>query len=181
MNTHILFFQGGGGQEDHEADAKMVASLQSHLGSNYEIHYPLLPNEEAPDFGRLKQIAHEISVSQEPLILVAHSLAASMLLKYLSEVNNTKQITGVFLIATPFWSGKEDWEKPLTLKPDFAERLDQQVPLSFYHCRDDQEVPFAQFELYKKYLPWATFCDIPSGGHQLDNGLKAIAHGIDSI
>ena len=32
MNEHVLFIQGGGGKEDYEADAKLVASLRETLG-----------------------------------------------------------------------------------------------------------------------------------------------------
>ena len=181
MKNYVLFFQGGGGQEDHDADQKMVASLQSYLSSEYEIRYPLLANEEAPDFGRIKQIAHEISVSKEPLILVAHSLGASSLLKYLSEFKITKTIAGIFLMATPFWSGKEEWEKPLKLESNFAEKLNKDIPLFFYHNHDDEEAPFAQFEHYKGLLPWATFRALPSGGHQFVKGLQAIADDIQGL
>ena len=85
MKKQVLFLQGGGGREDYEADAKLVASLQKELGEGYEVHYPVLPDEEAPDFGRISQIAKEITSIKGEVILVAHSLGASMLLKYLSE------------------------------------------------------------------------------------------------
>ena len=82
---HVLFIQGGGSNEDYNADAKLVATLREALGKAYVIHYPLLPEESAPDFGRLKQIGQEISLINGEIILVGHSLGASMLLKYLSE------------------------------------------------------------------------------------------------
>ena len=179
MRRQVIFFQGGAGQED--ADAKLVASLNIKLGSTYLVHYPRLPKEESPDFGRRNQIGYEISVSDDDVVLVGHSLGASMLLTYLSENTIGKKISGIFLIATPFWNGEEDWVKALKLRPDFAERLDKKIPLFFYHCRDDAEVPFAQFVIYKKELPWATFREISSGGHQLANDLTVVASDIKSI
>jgi hypothetical protein len=181
MAKHLLFFQGGAGQEDHEADKKMVTSLQAHLGSGYVIHYPFLPEDDSPGFGRLKQIAHEISLRADGLILLGHSLGASMLVKYFSENKITKNIAGIFLISTPFWSGEEDWVKPLKLQSDFAEKLDKQIPLFFYHCQDDEVVPFEQFKQYQKHLPWATFRAIPSGGHQFEKGLSPIADDVKSV
>lgn len=57
MKKHILFIQGGGGEEDYAADTKLVDSLQKVLGEAYIVHYPHLPDDEsAPDFGRKKQI-----------------------------------------------------------------------------------------------------------------------------
>ena len=181
MSKHVVFFQGGGGQEDYDADAKLVASLKLKLGSNYLVHYPLLPNEEVQDFGRREQIGREISVSEEGVTLVGHSLGASMLLAYLSENKVEKKIAGIFLLSTPFWSGDEDWVDPLKLQSNFADGLDKKVPLFFYHCRDDEEVPFAQLAVYKQHLPWASFREIPVGGHQLGNDLTIVANDIKSI
>jgi predicted alpha/beta hydrolase family esterase len=181
MKKQVIFFQGGAGKEDYDADAKLVDSLKSKLGEAYVIHYPQLPKEEVPDFGRRKQIEHEISGSQESVILAAHSLGASMLLIYLSENTITKNIAGIFLMATPFWNGDEDWVQPLKLRQDFAERLNKNIPLFFYHCHDDQEVPFAQFDIYKQKLPWATFRPFKSGGHQFNNDLEIVADDIKAL
>jgi predicted alpha/beta hydrolase family esterase len=104
-----------------------------------------------------------------------------MLLKYLSENKMNKKIAGIFLIATPFWNGDEDWVKALMLRKDFAEKIDQNIPLFFYHCRDDEEVPFAQLSIYRQQLPWASFREIPTGGHQLANDLTIVANDIKSL
>lgn len=178
MKKQVLFLQGGGGEEDYEADRKMVIALQAELGKDYTIDYPLLVNEEAPDFGRVKQIAFEISKREDELILVAHSLGASMLLKYLSENKITKSIGGIFLLAAPFWSGKEDWKQPLKLQPGFDNKLDKSIPLFFYQCRDDEEIPLKQFESYKGKLPWARFREFVSGGHQFDKRIPEVADDI---
>jgi predicted alpha/beta hydrolase family esterase len=181
MNKHVLFIQGGGGKEDYEADAKLVDSLQEILGEAYTIHYPLLPDESAPDFGRSKQIGKGVSLMEREIILVGHSLGASMLLKYLSENKVKKKIAGIFLISTPFWSGDEDWKEGLKLQENFADNLSKDVPIFLYHCRDDDEVPFAHLAVYRQKLPWATFREISSGGHQLNHDLKIVATDIKSL
>jgi len=181
MVKQIIFFHGGGSQEDYETDAKLVASLKSKLGSGYSVHYPLLPDDGTPDLGRRKQINHEISASEDNVILVGHSLGASMLLACLSEVKTRKTIAGVFLLATPFWSGNKDWVEAFKLQPNFAKQLDKKIPLFFYHCRDDEEVPFSQMAIYKQQLPWASFRDILVGGHQFNNDLTIVVNDIKSI
>ena len=181
MAKHLIFFHGGGSEEDYEADAKLVASLKLELGSGYSIHHPLLPNDGTPDLGRRKQIPHEISASEDNVILVGHSLGASMLLACLSEVKIRKKIAGIFLLATPFWKGDEDWVEAFKLKPDFAKQLDKKIPLYFYHCRDDEEVPFGHLTIYKQHLTWASFREISTGGHQFNNDLTIVAIDIKSI
>jgi uncharacterized protein len=181
MNKHVLFIQGGGGEEDYTADAKLVDSLQKALGETYVVHYPLLPEESAPDFGRKKQISKEISSIKGEIILVAHSLGASMLLKYLSESQVQKKIAGIFLISTPFWSGDEDWKQGLKLHKDFSDKIPKGVPVFLYHSKDDEEVPFEHLALYAQNLPQATVREIASGGHQLNNDLSLVAKDIKSL
>jgi uncharacterized protein len=181
MRNHVLFIQGGGGDEDYNADAKLVASLREALGNAYTVHYPLLPNESSPDFGRRKQIDKEISLIKGEIILVGHSLGASMLLKYLSENEVTRKIAGIFLISTPYWSGQEDWQQGLKLHEDFPDKLPKNVPIFLYHCRDDEEVPFDHLSQYAHKLLRATIREIGSGGHQLNNNLSLVAKDIKSL
>lgn len=181
MIKHVVFFHGGATKEDYEADAKLVASLKLELGAGYSVRYPFLPEEETPDLGRRGQINHEISLSEHEVIFVGHSLGASMLLACLSENEITKNIAGVFLIATPFWNGNEDWVEAYKLQANFAEKLNEKILYFFYHCRDDEEVPFSHLNIYKQRLPWAFFREIPLGGHQLGDDLTIVANDIKSI
>jgi len=178
MKKQVLFIQGGG-DDGYEADLSLVASLQKELGDDYEIFYPQMPNDEsAPDFGWLKEIKEEIGKLNNDLILVGHSLGASMLLKYLSENTISKKVAGVFLVSTPFWRGKEEWVQGLKLQEDFAVNLPQNIPIFFYQCLDDEVVPLEQFAVYRQRLPAATFREIENGGHQLRNDLSLVAKDI---
>ncbi|MDJ1501796.1 alpha/beta fold hydrolase [Xanthocytophaga agilis] len=181
MKKHVLFIQGGGGEEDYTADAKLVASLQEVLGETYLVHYPFLPEEPEPDFGRKKQIDREISLLNGPIILVGHSLGASMLLKYLSESQIRKKIAGLFVISTPFWSGDEDWKQGLKLNQDFADKLPKNLPVFLYHSQDDEVVPFDNLEFYTQNLPQAIVRKLLKGGHQLNNDLSIVAKDILSL
>lgn len=181
MNKNVLFIQGGG-DRGYEEDAKLVASLRMLLGATYDMHYPRMQSDEAlPDFGWMQQIGNEITVIVGDVILVGHSLGASMQLKCLSEIQVRKKIAGIFLISTPFWSGDENWVHGLKLKEDFAEKLPKNVPIFLYHCRDDEEVPFEHLSFYRQKLPYATIREIESGGHQLNNNLSIIADDINSL
>ena len=180
MSKHVLFIQGGG-EEDYAADAKLVASLQKILGEAYVVHYPRLPDESEPDFGRKQQISEEISLIKGEIILAGHSLGASMLLKYLSEGQVRHEIAGVFLISTPFWQGDEDWKQGLKLHKDFASKLPKNVPFFLYHTKDDDVVPFENLALYAQYMPQATVRAIDGGGHQVNNDLSVVAKDINSL
>ncbi len=178
---NILFIQGGG-EEGYIADSKLAASLQDNLGDSYAVKYPKLQMDEtSPDFGWLKQIGKEISLTQGQIILAGHSLGASMLLKYLSENDVKKKILGVFLISTPFWSGNEDWVQGLKLQEGFADGLPKNIPIFLYHCCDDKIIPSSHLSLYRQMLPSAIFREIVSGGHQFNNDLTIVAKDIKSL
>jgi predicted alpha/beta hydrolase family esterase len=181
MKKQVLFIQGGG-EDGYTADKKMVDSLQTALGDGFEVSYPALQSDESkPDFGWPEQIGKAIDDMKGDLILVGHSLGASLILKYLSENKIQKKINGIFLLATPFWSGEEDWVKGLMLKNDFPGKLPDEVPISMYYNRDDQEVSFDHLDLYASKLPQATIHKMKSGGHQFNNDLNFLAADIKNL
>ena len=57
-------------------------------------------------------------------------------------------MSGLFLLAPPYW-GAEDWQvSEYTLHDNFASKLSRELPVFFYHSRDDEWVPFAHLALY---------------------------------
>jgi len=177
----VLFIQGGG-DEGYKADVKLATSLQAALGKSYKVHYPQLHTDEAlPDFGWLRQIGKEIDKITGNVIVVGHSVGASLLLKYISENKINKKIDGIFLISTPFWRGDEGWEQGLKLHEDFADKLPKGVRIFFYQSRDDEEVSFGTLSLYSQKLPGAIIREIAKGGHQLNNDLTIVAEDIKSL
>ena len=181
MEKYILFIQGGG-NDGYNIDAPMVNSLKHALGDGYEIIYPKLHiDESVSDFGWPDQIGRRIDDIRGDVILVGHSLGASLLLKYLSESNVQKKIAGIFLLATPFWAGDEDWVKGLKLQENFAGKLPKQVPLFLYHNMDDEEIPIENLASYAKKLPHATVHKLPKGGHLFNNDLRFLAKDINFV
>ncbi|MBD2717270.1 alpha/beta hydrolase [Microvirga sp. STR05] len=178
MVQQVLFIQGGGAEDDYVADSPLVTSLQQALGDAYAVQYPRLPAEPTPDFGRLQQIGNALSVLPSGSMVVAHSLGASMLLKYLAQRSKPHPFAGLFLLATPYWQGNEDWKEALKLPADFASRLPATVPVFLYHCHDDEQVPIAHLDLYAQQLPQAHVRHLPSGGHQFTHGLSLVARDI---
>lgn len=85
MKRQVLFVQGGG-EGAHREDAKLVASLKRELGADYEVRYPKMPNEAAPDYPPWKErLANELAAMGDGAILVGHSLGASILAKFLAD------------------------------------------------------------------------------------------------
>ena len=112
------------------------------------------------------------------VILVGHSLGASVLVKFLAENHPGLEIAGIFLIAAPFF-GEGGWDSDdLKLPASIGERLPKNAPIHLYHGRDDEIVPFAQLGLYARELPNAVVHRLDGRNHQLSNDLSEIAHDI---
>lgn len=181
MKKRVLFVHGGG-QGAYEEDRKLAANLRDALGAAYDLQYPKMPDEDSPVYEVWRdRIAKELATLDDEVILVGHSLGASTLLKYLSEEKAEKPVAGLFLIAPPYW-GTEDWEvDEYALQADFASKLPEELPVFFYHSRDDEVVPFAHLARYAEKLPRATIREFDGRGHQFDDDLSDVARDVKRL
>lgn len=178
MTKPVVFIRGAG-EGAYEADALLAGSLQKELGPAYHVRYPGMPLEDEGYLAWKAQIAAELASLEDEVILVGHSVGGSILLKFLTEEQVAIPIAGLFLIATPYFGGDEDWNyEELTLPGDFPEKLSGIPHIFLYHSRDDEIVPFAHLALYAAKLPQATVREFDGRGHQFGNDLAEIARDI---
>ncbi|WP_457098126.1 alpha/beta hydrolase [Lysobacter sp. P5_B9] len=124
------------------------------------------------------KISSELSHALGKVILVAHSVGGPTLLRYLSEEKVESEIAGLFLLAAPSWD-EDHWNfDDLKLPGDSAEKLAAIPRFFFYHCRDDEVVPFAHLAFYGAQFPRAITRAIDNGGHQFDNDLTRVSMDI---
>jgi len=176
--TCVLFIQGGG-KGAHAEDAPLANSLKRALGPRYDVLFPRMPREADPNVEAWKEkISSALSRLSGMVILVAHSVGGSILLRYLSEEKVRKPIAGLFLLAAPS-RDKEQWNfDDLELPGDVSEKLALIPRIVFYHCRDDDVVPFAHLALHGARIPRAVTRAVDSGGHQFGNDLTGVATDI---
>jgi len=180
MTRQILFIHGAGGEGAYAVDEILVTSLQNVLGAAYQVRYPKMPLEESAGYADWKaQIAIELSALDDQVILVAHSVGGSILLKYLAEEQVEKAIGGLHLLAAPYFGADENWNYPeMNLPQDFAKQLPAIARICLYHSRDDEVVPFAHLALYAAKLPQAAVRVLDGRGHQFGNDLAEVAEDI---
>lgn len=179
MTRDILFVQGGG-EGAYAFDAQLAENLQSTLGPGYRVQYPHMPNEDSPNDQAWKsKLAEELAALGDGVIVVAHSVGATICLAGLSEDGDAAKISGLFLIAPPFIGEGGGWSIP-EFEPmaGVGAKLPKDLPIYLYHGRADDIVPFAHVELYAKALPQAHVRLIDAADHQLSNDLSDVAADI---
>lgn len=182
MTRNVLFVQGGG-EGAHACDAKLVASLEEHLGGGFAVHYPLMPNESDPGYVAWRDcIGRELRSLGDDAVLVGHSVGAAILIKLLAEEPLEHPIAGIFLIAAPFMHASDGWQwKEAELPANAADALPKDVPLFVYHGRDDETVPFSHLALYSQTFRRATARALEGRNHQLNDDLTEVANDIRAV
>jgi uncharacterized protein len=179
----ILFAHSGGGQgSPGEGSFDLVASLRQQLSTEYQIHYPIIEDPEAPTYSMWNRLfSAELGRIKEPIILIGHSLGGSMLLKYLSEERPPSTVSALFLVATPLW-GKNGWKvEDFVLKENFEAQLRHISKVYLYHCKDDSIVPFEHLNFYKSAFPHAVVRALNGADHAFPNGLPELVSDIKSL
>lgn len=179
MTTTCVLFIQGGGKGAHYEDAPLADSLKRALGPRYDVRYPQMPAEADPNVESWKRkISSELSHMHGNVVLVAHSVGGSIVLRYLAEKKIEQSIAGLFLLAAPSWD-EDQWDfDDLKLPGDLAEKLSRIPRIFLYHCRDDDVVPFAHLALHRARIPRAIIRSVDGGGHQFENDLTNVAGDI---
>ena len=182
MTTQVLFVQGAGANAHDEWDSKLVQSLKRELGADYTIRYPLMPGEGDPSYAAWKSaLLKEFKSLENGAILVGHSVGGAVLLHVLVEKRLPFSPGALILIAAPY-IGDGGWPSDdIKSRTDFAERMPAPLSVFLYHGTEDQTVPFAHVELYRRVIPQAVVRALNHRDHQLNNDLKEVAQDIRSV
>lgn len=172
----ILFIQGGGAGAHDEWDDKLVVSLQRELGSEYEVRYPRMPNEDDPSSETWgPAIRSEVAVLPNRAVVVAHSVGATLLVRALVDQRPRQDLEAIILISAPF-VGAGGWPAGEFEFPwDLGARLPQAPQVHVIHGLDDQTVPPAHAELYTHVIAQAQLHLLPGRNHQLNDDLSEVA------
>ena len=183
MTKQLLFVQGGGGENAHNAwDSKLVESLRQKLGPDYEIRYPRMPDEDDPKFSPWKvALGKELDKLDDGAVLVGHSMGAAILVHSLAEEPPERPPAGIFLVSMPF-IGKGGWPSDdIKSKPDLGTKLPTHSPIYLYQGSADETVPARHAELNAKAIPQAVVRKLPGRDHQLNDDLSEVAADIREL
>ncbi len=182
MAKQVLLIHGAG-EGAHKEDAKLADSLRSELGPGHEVRYPAMPNEDEPNYNLWRrEILRDVREMGAGVVLVGHSIGASVLIRMVADRGPWSAIAGVVLIAGPFWHDDEFWRwDEVALPPDAAAHYPAGVPLFLYHGDEDEIVPVSHLDLYAKVFPQATVRRLPGRNHQLNDDMTEVARDIKGL
>lgn len=171
----VLFLQGSGAGVHDEWDDKLVDSLRRGLGDDGEVHYPRLPDEDAPTYaGWSAAIRRELSAMQEGAV-VGHSAGGAVLINMVADRPPPYRLAAIILVSVPFF-GPGGWPTDeFEALSDLGARLPFGVPVHVIHGLEDCTVPVAHAELYARAIPQARLHLLPGRDHQLNDDLSEIA------
>jgi predicted alpha/beta hydrolase family esterase len=142
-----------------------------------------MPDPSHPSYASWRsEVAQAIATLPEDAVLIGHSLGGSVLLKYLSEETVDKQFAALFIVASPYWGGDDDWQYPeYLLQEDFASKLPPIGQIYIYHSRDDEVVPQTHVALYAEKLPQAIVRELDNCGHVFKHGTPQMVTDLENL
>lgn len=183
VKKQILFIHSAGAQGPNQGSSNLAAHLQITLGTEYKMSHPRMPKPENPEYALWKlQLEKELAALDDEIIVIGHSLGGSILMKYLSEEICKKYISGLFLVAAPYWGKDKDWRSDeFTFRENFTSKLPQIPRMFIYHSRNDEIVPLAHLGHYTEKLPQATARVLDGNEHAFNNGLPILVDDIKGL
>ncbi|CAG9622691.1 alpha/beta fold hydrolase [Sutcliffiella rhizosphaerae] len=180
MKKNVLFIHSAGVQGLHQGSSDLITYLKESLGDEYSFICPKMPNLDFMLWEDL--LVREFAALDGEVLLISHSLGGSVLVKYLSEKTINCSISGLFLIAAPFWGKDDDWQvNEYILRENFPTTLPHISQVFLYHSRNDKVVPFAHLGHYKQTLPMAKTHILDDDGHYFNNGLPKLVADIKEL
>jgi len=134
--------------------------LKNKLGKNFQIIKPRMPLQDDAKYEEWRiHFEKYFPQLKNNIILIGTSLGGIFLAKYLSENNFPKKILSTFLVCPPYDNTltNEDLVGGFKLKSDLSLLEKNTKNLHLLFSKDDDVVPIAHAEKYKKKLKNANF------------------------
>lgn len=140
-------------------------NLHQALGHSYQVVVPRMPNRDNAKYAEwVVWLERHLSLLENEVILVGHSLGGCFLAKYLATTNTSKIIRGTFLVAPPFDETRHH-STEFTVETPLDLLAVQGGELHAYFSEDDAVVSYGESEKYRAALPNAHIHSFADRGH----------------
>lgn len=181
MSYEVLFIQGAGDvttkQEQVIADA-----LRSALGDEFTIIYPPMQVADHPAYLAWEAVlTRNLNSLSTNVILLGHSLGASIILKHFSREPVPDKVIGMILFGVPYWKDQHWDVSEYAIEDDFVANLSALDNIYFYHSIDDEVIPNDQFKSYQKLIPKAHWRVLSGVDHSYHGAIPNMIKDIQDL
>lgn len=181
MSYEILFIQGAGNVTT-EQEQVIVDALRINLGDEFTIIYPPMPEADYPTYLAWNDVlTTNLKNLSGKIILLGHSLGASIILKHFSSVPVPDKIIGMILFGPPYWKD-QNWDvSEYVIEDNFVPNLSKLKNIYFYYSLDDEVIPYTHLESYQKLLPQANWRIISGVDHSYHGAITDMIKDIQEL
>ncbi len=128
-------------------------NLQDNLGDGYDVYLPKMPNAQNAVYEEwCIWFEKFLSLFDDGVIFVGHSLGAVFLAKYLSEHEVNKKISATLLVAPPYDTDIGQKLPQFSITAPLTGLEQQGGKVIIYHSKDDPVVDFSELAQYQRQL-----------------------------
>jgi len=181
MSYEILFIQGAG--EVTTAQEQVITdALKNNLSDQFRITYPLMPNADHPAYLAWEEVlSSSLGKLSGKVILMGHSLGASIILKHFSKHPVPDKVIGMILFGVPYWKD-QNWDvSEYAIDDELLGKLSGLENVYFYHSTDDQVIPNHQFKSYRKLIPGAHWRVLSGVDHSYHAAIPDMINDIQDL
>jgi predicted alpha/beta hydrolase family esterase len=181
MSYEILFIQGAGNVTTAQEQV-IVDALRSSLGNEFTVIYPQMPDADYPTYLAWDHVlTTNLKNLSGKVILLGHSLGASIILKHFSMTPVPGQIIGMILFGPPYWKD-QNWDvSEYVIADDFLANLSKLKNIYFYYSLDDEVIPYTHLKSYQSLIPQANWRIISGVDHSYHGAIAGIIEDVKEL
>ncbi|NQV12500.1 alpha/beta fold hydrolase [Candidatus Uhrbacteria bacterium] len=141
--------------------------LQRDLGDDFDVIQLSMPDRDNAKYLEWSIWFNRVlNLSDDPVILIGHSLGAVFLAKYLSEEEVSVPIVSTVLVAPPYGHDSRGGELiEFELSESLSQLSEQGGAIHLFHSEDDPVISFNELAKYRAALPDAVVHIFKDRGH----------------
>ncbi len=157
-------------------------NLQEFLGDRYVVYLPKMPNSANAVYKEwCIWFEKYLTLLDNGVILVGHSLGAVFLAKYLSEHTISKHIKATFLVAPPFGHDLGEQLPQFSITGSLQGLALQGGKIILFHSKDDPVVNISEVGFYQEKIPNLDVRIFDNRGHFNEGTFPEIVEEIKNL
>lgn len=180
---HVLVVHSASEQNYDSGSNPLIRYLKSQL-QGIEWHTPSFPREDGQVYKNWVKVLTETLADipeEDELIIIGHSFGGTVVMKYLTENQDTHHISKVVLISSPFFGCDDKFSAPENkLKEHAEDALDSKIILYHIQSEDDDRVNISHQDCWRQHFKGLNTITKKEGKHEFHQGIEDLLPILES-